>query len=157
MLPSIAYGYSMSHTTYAGFWVRTLALLIDSIWTSIICIPFIWIVVNNLDSFSSSSTQTQIIELSINLIISAAVVMAFWLWVSATPGKLLFNIKIVDAHTLGPLTKNQIVIRYLAYYINIIPLFLGFIWVAKDKQKRGFHDIIAKTVVIIEKPKIILE
>ena len=32
--------------------------------------------------------------------------------------------------------------------IVIAPLLLGFIWVAFDRRKRGFHDMIAKTVVV---------
>jgi uncharacterized RDD family membrane protein YckC len=31
-----------------------------------------------------------------------------------------------------------------------LPLCLGFVWVAFDRRKRGFHDMIAKTVVVHE-------
>lgn len=142
---------------YAGFWIRTLAMLIDSVWTFIVCIPFLYFFFNKIADSSLSALEAQVLELSVNLGITALLVMLFWLWVSATPGKMLLNIEIVDARTHGPITKTQILVRYLAYYLNIIPLFLGFLWVAKDKQKRGFHDLLANTVVIISPKKIILE
>jgi uncharacterized RDD family membrane protein YckC len=39
-------------------------------------------------------------------------------------------------------------VRYLAYFVSIIPLFLGVLWVAWDKKKQGWHDKLANTVVV---------
>jgi len=41
-----------------------------------------------------------------------------------------------------------LLLRYLGYYLSMLPLFLGFIWVGIDRRKQGFHDKIAGTVVI---------
>jgi uncharacterized RDD family membrane protein YckC len=41
-------------------------------------------------------------------------------------------------------------VRYLGYFVSALPLGLGFFWVAWDKRKQGFHDKLAKTVVIHE-------
>ena len=38
--------------------------------------------------------------------------------------------------------------RYLGYYVSIIPLFLGLIAVAFDPRKQGWHDKLAGTVVV---------
>ena len=38
--------------------------------------------------------------------------------------------------------------RYLSYIVSLLPLCLGFLWVARDARKQGFHDKIAKTVVL---------
>jgi uncharacterized RDD family membrane protein YckC len=40
------------------------------------------------------------------------------------------------------------VLRYAAYLASILPLMLGFLWVARDPRKQGFHDKIANTVVL---------
>ena len=47
----------------------------------------------------------------------------------------------------GPGT-GQWVIRYLAYYLSALVFFLGFLWVAFDRRKQGWHDKIAGTVVV---------
>ncbi len=38
--------------------------------------------------------------------------------------------------------------RYLGYFASTIPLCLGFLWIAFDKRKQGWHDKLAGTVVI---------
>ena len=50
--------------------------------------------------------------------------------------------------TGGKSSTAQFIIRYLGYYVSIIPLFLGIIWVGIDKRKQGFHDTLAGTVVL---------
>ena len=77
--------------------------------------------------------------------------MFFWIKFQATPGKMLIASKIVDARTGNPPTKGQYVGRYLAYFISLLPLGLGFFWVAFDKRKQGWHDKLAGTVVIRNK------
>ncbi|MGA7985503.1 MAG: RDD family protein [Burkholderiales bacterium] len=41
-------------------------------------------------------------------------------------------------------------IRFLGYFVSIVPLGLGFLWIAFDRKKRGWHDLIAGTVVVYE-------
>jgi uncharacterized RDD family membrane protein YckC len=53
-----------------------------------------------------------------------------------------------DAKTLGKPSTGQLIGRYLAYYVSTLPLCLGFLWVAFDKRKQGWHDRIAGTLVI---------
>ena len=72
----------------------------------------------------------------------------FWLYKSATPGKMVLGLKVVDADSGTPLSVGQSIIRYLGYYIASIPLLLGLLWVGWDKKKQGWHDKLAKTVVV---------
>jgi len=74
----------------------------------------------------------------------------FWLKFLGTPGKLLLGCQVVDARSGGPLRTGQALLRYLAYFVSALPLGLGFLWIAFDKRKQGFHDKIAKTVVVLE-------
>ena len=74
--------------------------------------------------------------------------MLFWWAKQATPGKLLIGAQIVDEKTGGKPSTAQLVGRYLGYYVSIIPLFLGIIWVAFDTRKQGWHDKLAGTVVV---------
>ncbi len=58
-----------------------------------------------------------------------------------------------DAKTGGKPSVGQLIGRYLAYYVSVIPFCLGFIWVGIDKKKQGFHDKLAGTVVIRDRGK----
>lgn len=47
-----------------------------------------------------------------------------------------------------PMTMGKAFIRYIGYIISAIVFYLGFIWIAIDKDKQGWHDKIANTYVI---------
>jgi uncharacterized RDD family membrane protein YckC len=79
-----------------------------------------------------------------------AVIILFWLKLSATPGKLLVNCRIVDADTFEPLRPGQAVVRCFGYLASFIPLCFGFMYAAWDPRKQALHDKIARTVVIVE-------
>jgi uncharacterized RDD family membrane protein YckC len=81
-------------------------------------------------------------------ILPAIAVIILWICKSATPGKMLTGLIIVDAKTGEKPSIGQFIVRYLGYYVSIIPLSLGIIWVGIDKRKQGWHDKLAGTVVI---------
>ncbi|PIE43637.1 MAG: hypothetical protein CSA45_07030 [Gammaproteobacteria bacterium] len=72
----------------------------------------------------------------------------FWIYRSATPGKIMLKLKVLDADTGKPLSAGKAIIRYLAYFISAIPLCLGYIWIIFNPKKQGWHDLIANTVVV---------
>ncbi len=76
------------------------------------------------------------------------VVIAFWFYKSATPGKQLLGLKIINSADFGEPSKTQFLKRYLGYYISLVPLFLVFFWAAFDSRKRAFHDVLSTTLVI---------
>jgi uncharacterized RDD family membrane protein YckC len=78
------------------------------------------------------------------------VIVGFWRYCGATPGKLAVGVKIVDAQTGHPPTTARLVIRLFSYIVSALPLYFGFLWVAVDRRKQGWHDKIAGTVVVQE-------
>jgi len=148
------FGDIMDNVKYAGFWSRTLATLIDSFIIMIISLPFTMILfygkfITIQDSeilFSSIFGQT--IYYFINYIFPVIFTMYFWIKYSSSPGKKFLRMKIVDKDSLNDLTPKQSIIRYFAYVVSIIPLMIGFIWIAFDKKKQGFHDKLSNTIVI---------
>ena len=78
----------------------------------------------------------------------AVAVIGFWRYCGATPGKIAVGLKIVDAATGGPPPLGRLVLRFFAYFVSAFPLYLGFLWAAFDRRKQGWHDKIARTVVI---------
>ncbi|MCV6622056.1 MAG: RDD family protein [Cellvibrionaceae bacterium] len=140
----------MESPKYAGFWIRLVAHIVDGFVFSLIIVPLaLWLVDFDLSRYSEQGSGTSIVR----FVLPMLAVWLFWYYKSATPGKMIFRIKIVDAQTLGRLGIGQTIGRYFAYMVCIIPLFLGFIWVAFDPRKQGFHDKLAGTLVIIEEPK----
>jgi uncharacterized RDD family membrane protein YckC len=139
-----------SEVRYAGFWSRAFASVIDSIWLYGIIYTVLWFLVGP-DIFGQSRSYTMT-QFAFEWIIPLIVVMAFWILKSATPGKMLFQMRIVDAETFQPVPPARLLARYLAYFVSILPLGLGLLWVAWDKKKQGWHDKIARTVIVRGKP-----
>jgi len=137
----------MAEREYAGFWVRTGAAIIDTVLLFVVIIPVIAVTYGS-SYWGSGSSEVGFWGFMINYIFPAIVVIIFWSYKSATPGKMITKLKIVDAVTGEKPTTKQFLLRYIGYYISSIPLFLGILWVGIDKRKQGWHDKIAGTVVI---------
>ncbi len=90
-------------------------------------------------------------NLFFNGIAPAIAIIIFWIYRQATPGKMLIHAKIVDATTGGKPSTGQMIGRYFAYYVSTIPLCLGFLWIAFDERKQGWHDKLAGTLVVRSK------
>jgi len=125
---------------YAGFWRRTGAMLIDSLLLgAVVAIIF-------GPNYVHSAIWT--LEGIFDSLLTLVITVILWVKFVGTPGKLLMGCQVVDADTLRPITPKQAIFRYLGYYLSILSLMLGFLWIAWDKKKQGFHDKIANTVVI---------
>ena len=135
---------------YAGFWRRTLAVLLDTLIIFVLGIIEGAILPAN-DGFSYAGRYISF-SFSNNLVCgglsSLPYTILFWALYGATPGKMILGLRIVQARTLGRVGLLGSVLRYLAYSVSGIVLMLGFIWAAFDRRKQGWHDKIAGTVVI---------
>ena len=137
----------MYEQDYAGFWIRVGASLIDTILIMVLTFPIAAAIYGEA-YWDSESLVAGLWDVVLSYILPAIAVIVFWVYKSATPGKMITNLIIVDAETGGKPSTGQFVGRYFAYYLSAIPLMLGFIWVAFDKRKQGWHDKLAGTVVI---------
>ena len=137
----------MNEQEYAGFWIRVGATLIDTVLMLILIAPILTAIYGTGYWMSESLVQG-FWDLIVNYLLPAIIIIIFWVYKSATPGKMVTKLAIVDAKTGGKPSMGQFIIRYLGYYLSTIPLFLGIIWVGIDKRKQGWHDKIAGTVVI---------
>lgn len=142
----------MEDLEYAGFWVRVGAALIDTVLMMIIIIPLLSFIYGK-EYWISDSLVFGFWDLMFSYILPAIAVILFWIYKSATPGKMALRLRIVDAATGQPVSAGRLIGRYLGYYVSTIPLFLGLIWVGIDKRKQGWHDKIVGTVVVRNKQK----
>ncbi len=132
---------------YAGFWCRVGASIIDTILLLLLVAPLLTMVYGQ-SYWTEFEAVTGFWNSVINYLLPVTAVLAFWFYKSATPGKMALKISIVDAKTGCKPSVGQLIGRYLAYYVSVIPFCLGFIWVGIDKRKQGWHDKLAGTVVV---------
>ena len=125
---------------YAGFWRRLSAALIDSVIYSVL--------ISLLIGPAYANPNLQTFEGMVGAVIMSVATIALWVRYQGTPGKLLLGCQIVDANSGEPMSYTQAVIRYLGYFVSLMTLFVGFLWIAWDKRKQGFHDKMANTVVV---------
>ncbi len=84
----------------------------------------------------------------VNWVSPAIIVIVFWIYKSATPGKMILGLKVVNADSGEPLSVGQAIGRYLGYFVSMIPLFIGIFWVGWDRKKQGWHDKLIGSVVV---------
>jgi uncharacterized RDD family membrane protein YckC len=65
-----------------------------------------------------------------------------------TVGKMALGIRVIDFRTGGPIGFGRGFIRWLGRIVSTIPCFLGYLWALWDKEKQGWQDKIATTVVV---------
>jgi len=145
---------------YVGFWSRVLASLIDTVLALFIVWPILHFVYGPLDLnalLSATDPQDVLgsvplvrgpVDFLVSWVLPPVAIVAFWIARQATPGKMAIRARIVDADTGATPTARQLIGRYLAYYVSMFGLGLGFLWVGWDKRKQGWHDKLAGTVVV---------
>jgi uncharacterized RDD family membrane protein YckC len=136
-----------SDMKYAGFWIRVVASIIDTIWQVIVFGGLAWLFFGEA-LLSDDPFAGGIGMIIFQYILPFIIIVAFWIYYGATPGKMALGLKICRADNGGKATAGQCIGRYFGYLLSMIPMGLGFIWVAFSKRKQGWHDMLAKTVVL---------
>jgi len=132
---------------FAGFWIRVGASLIDTILILAVTMPLLTMIYGS-EYWAGENLFFGIWDILLSYLFPAIAVILFWIYKSATPGKMLCKIKIINVKTGQPPSTGQSIGRYLGYYVSMIPFMLGIIWVAFDKRKQGWHDKLASTAVV---------
>ena len=137
-----------SKVEYAGFWLRTCALIIDTIILFfggyaigfMLGILYSDFVVENPEFVKDASN-------AIGLIIS-------WLYFAfmeykygATFGKQALELKVTDING-GPVTFLQATGRFFGRFLSLITLYIGFIMAGFTKKKQALHDIVSDCLVV---------
>jgi len=120
---------------FMGFWIRFGAWIIDCL-----ILAFILLVLRLIPGIFA--------------FIFILPPLYFWLFTGLTGqtlGKIAFSIKVVNVDDeipgLGRAALREIVGKFIFLFIFVIALF-GFIFIATDSEKQGWHDKIAGTYVI---------
>ena len=138
--------------TVVGFGPRLLAAMIDSVMVGFLgfVLAFvIGVIAMIVDVFSAEQTSGPLEALIVAcvLIFSIVYYVGFWTADGQSLGMLLMGLKVVSTDG-SRLSTGKALLRYLGYIINAILLSIGFMWVAFDKMRQGWHDKLAGTLVI---------
>jgi uncharacterized RDD family membrane protein YckC len=142
---------------FGGFGARLLAYLVDTlilvavitVLVLLVAIPFAGSGGNRVDS-SLTAAEGGFVALVVLIVLVVTVGYFPWFWSrgGATPGMRLMNLRVVRDSDGGPLSVGQAFLRLVGYWVSSFVLYLGFIWIFVDKRRRGWHDLIAGTVVV---------
>ena len=162
---------------YVGFWKRVLAFFVDVLVIVVVLFPLMMAlygggyfdrlaaelagiltssgdpnadvarILNVLSRPDSAIAALLDIRVQIALIVAT---ILFWTFRGATPGKMLVKARIVKVGTLEKPSTAQLTGRFFAYLVSFFPACLGFLWIAFDKRKQGWHDKLAGTIVVHE-------
>ena len=129
--------------SYAGFWIRAAAYLIDGLALSLIG----GLVGSNVH-YGPSSYDEVARSRDLSGLLNLIYFVAFWAYNGGqTLGNRLLGIRVVKSDGT-PVTLGTAVVRWIGLVLSVIVVFLGVIWVGFDPKKQGWHDKIAGTVVI---------
>jgi len=145
---------------YGGVWRRCLAFLIDQIILYSIYLVFFLMGVlaytfGHLacgDLFSPGASPDMgswfmILYWGVVVVVTALYFTCFVAVTGQTPGKMVLGLKVVPVED-GIMTFGMAFLRWTGYIVSSFFFYLGFIWIAFDSRKQGWHDKIAGTVVI---------
>ena len=147
-----------------GFWKRLAAAIVDLA----IVIPvslLVTLIVSKIAGVHLPPSNLRIVDVDlwIDLVLATdpALVMAFVLFTAigltyllvfhivlgCTLGMRLLKMRVIDVYGDRP-SPARCVARCAAYLTGPATLFLGFLWMGFDAEKRALHDWIARTYVI---------
>jgi uncharacterized RDD family membrane protein YckC len=151
------------NVSYAGFWKRFVAYVIDDIVLSLAGF-FVLLFIGALFGLSFLSLFSGDAESTVALIIAAAsaVLMAIlalmivgWLYYAlmessvnqATLGKMALGIKVTDLEG-NRISFGKATGRYFGKIVSGMILYIGFIMAGFTEKKQALHDIMASCLVV---------
>ena len=145
--------YDNGQVTYAGFWVRAAAYVIDSV--LVFCgLLIVRLIMSGVMALTEGTVLGGNILFQFTLkdiILYAAQVLYFILctyFTGTTLGKRAMNLRVI-AEGEGKLTFFTVLYREtVGRFLSGVILYIGYIMAGIDPQKRALHDILCDTRVI---------
>ena len=137
-------------TRFAGLVTRVLAFAADAVVINVVG-WFVALVISLGLSLIGIPDEVVDVLIAIGSLIALLWTVSyfafFWSTTGQTPGNRLLGIRVVDAGTGLPPRPGRAVRRFFCLILAALPLCLGFLWILVDDRRRGWHDMLAGTVV----------
>ena len=144
-------------TDYAGLATRTIAFGVDAAVINLAALAvgvFVGLGLSVLDLPSSAKTAIAVAGGAAYVIWTLAYFVVFWSTTGQTPGDRMMRIRVLDGNEGGPLGPLRAALRLGALMLAVIPLLAGVWMMLWSRRRRGFHDQVARTVVVYERPQV---
>jgi len=102
----------------------------------------------NTVAVSPTAVGGSILVVLIVFLVTLAYFPWFWARGGQTPGMRPFRLWVVRDADGGPIGAGTAILRLLGYYVSSLVFYLGFVWILVDARRRGWHDLIAGTLVV---------
>ncbi len=136
----------------AGFGVRTVAYLIDAFLLSFVGGAFPYLVIANYYTSGGGPNQGQQVTTSTSgsVLVSLVYFLIFWsrLGGGRTLGMRLLGLRVVQVEDMAVPGILTAFVRWIGLWVSFAFCFVGVIWVAFDSRHQGWHDKIARTLVV---------
>ena len=96
---------------------------------------------------STNPPPVQALIMGSALVVSVVYFIGAWAKDGATIGQSILGMKVVRPDG-SKLNLTAAILRYIGYLISGLLLSLGFLWIIFDAKRQGWHDKIARTIVI---------
>ena len=146
-----------SNPKYAGFWIRFVAYLLDSIILGVIIGPIFFLFFAPAAGFASFADDPEaimvfaagmsgfvLIELVVYLIYFAGMESSKY---QATLGKMAIGVIVTDENG-DRVSFARATGRFFSKILSAMILYIGFIMAGFDSRKQALHDKIANTFVV---------
>ena len=126
---------------------RALAFLIDEF---ILAFLFLIIIYDQVAANSDSEAIVALINsYTFEYLLIKILYQTFFVYqYSATLGKIFMKIQIVDAVTLQKPIFGSVLNRAVFRIISEMIFYMGFVWALYTKNRQGWHDKTARTLVV---------
>lgn len=132
--------------TPAGFWIRALGALVDLTIFGLVQFSFGFLAALTWGPQVEEEWAFQSAVVFFTLVFTLAYTVVLHTLAGQTIGKLLVGIRVVTVGG-GRVAAGAALLRYLAYYVSLAPLGLGFLMAALRSDSRALHDLLAGTRV----------
>jgi uncharacterized RDD family membrane protein YckC len=146
--PLPAVSVALSSEQPAGFWVRVLAALLDSMLCNILVFAMgfaLGMLLNVTDSYMSQSVR--LLMMTMGILVTLFYYVFFTGYCGQTPGKMAMHIKVVHKDGFDVGYGQAFVRETIGKTISSLVFCIGYLMVAFRSDKRGLHDLIAATKV----------
>ena len=133
-----------------GIGRRLITFLIDALIIVIIQVVLVSLVAalaTTVSSDGGSGSRIGIVAACFSFIISATYFVVFWGMTGQTVGKMALGFKVIGLSGEA-VSWETAILRYFGYFVSGGILGIGFIWAGFDAKRQGWHDKLAKTLVV---------
>lgn len=139
--------------TPAGFFSRLLAFVIDiaiAVLLALGTIAVATLLQETFDRFVDTRVSLRTIAVIASPLILGGYFVLLWALAGRTIGKWVMGLRLVSAKGTNP-TIGQSLVRVFGYLLSAIALYIGYLWVFVDKDRRAWHDHLARTFVVYDR------